>query len=311
MKGWRNLGELVECKTCLATVPKVFGLTFGMIKEDLEPIQTWAFDEFRWSRGQTWHTDLESLTTSLDHTAGLATCDFPDAVRTTNPRNIMDPMKALLLGCLQAPARPQMNGLWALHRARRIPAGPAARNTSIRRGIAKLLVFEDLDLGARIHDGVRVPKREVPFYAIELGIAQKSTREAWGVDPDIKSAVQCLGRTEVVSLARTSMQPRMDEWYYTLRNHSLVPHLATYIQANYANLCRPQWLRDRMLELFNDPRALVSQPSTMIDWPPPTVWLFELIMQLVRLATGSANGYGYAELGREVVSRFNLRLLTG
>src|SRR6266702_1296379 len=52
MKFWRNLGELVEAKTCLAKTPRVICLTFGSIFEDSEPIQTWSFDEFRWERGK-------------------------------------------------------------------------------------------------------------------------------------------------------------------------------------------------------------------------------------------------------------------
>jgi hypothetical protein len=48
MKGWRNLGELTELKTALPMVPQVAAITFGLIKEDLAPIQHAAFDSFRW-----------------------------------------------------------------------------------------------------------------------------------------------------------------------------------------------------------------------------------------------------------------------
>jgi len=181
----------------------------------------------------------------------------------------------------------------------------------VRRGLAKLLVFEDLDLGAKIHDGLRVPKDRVPSYAFELGLAQKSTREAWGIDPEIQSAVQTLGRAESVALARKSMQPRMEEWYYTLRNRPLMPYLADYVRAHYSDLCRPRWLRDKLVELHERPDCLLSCSPDIHQWPPPTVWLFEIVMQLIRVSTGSANGYGYAQLASEVMDRFGGRLAGG
>lgn len=311
MKFWRNLGELVETKTCLGNVPRVIGLTFGAIKEDLEPIQAWAFDEFRWSRGDRWHQALESLARSLTDSRELATSDFPDEIRRQNPRAILDPMKAILRECLQSPDRPQMAGLWKLHRARAIPFAPSSRSTYVRRGVAKLLVFEDVELGARIHDGERVPKSRVPQYAFDIGLAQKSTCEAWGTDDDIKSAISCLGRKEIVQLAKRSVKPQLEQWYYILRNHRLVPILADYIQSNFSKLCISEWLRERLRELYRDPHALVSIPATVASAPPPTVWLFELLVQLIRASTGSGNGYGYAQLGHEVIETFSLRRENG
>jgi hypothetical protein len=311
MKFWRNLGELVETKTYLANIPRVFSLTFGAIKEDLEPIQAWAFDEFRWSRGEGWHAELDTLTEELTQIKGLNPSCFPDEIRRRNPRSLLNPMKKLLRDCLCSPQRPQMTGLWDLHRRRPIPRAPSSRVSHVRRGLAKLLVFEDLELGAKIHEGQRVPKNKVPSYGFELGLVQKSTREAWGIDPEIQSVIQTLGRQRAIELARQSMQPQMEEWYYTLRNHALVPYLAQYIFQNYSDVCSPASLRKRLEELHDDPRALVQLPPQIAPMPPPTVWLFELLVQLIRASTGSANGYGYAQLGEEVIQRYSLRRPTG
>jgi len=311
MKSWRNLGELVEAKTCLPTVPRVFALTFGTIKEDLEPLQQWAFDEFRWERGSEWHKDLDSFVSSLIDTAALKVKEFPIAVRDRRPIRILAAIKAVLQGFIEAPARPQMVGLWNVHRARTLPSPPARRETNLRRGLAKLLIFEDLELGASIHENRRVPKDQIPDYAYELGLAKKSITEGWGADSDIESAVKCLGHDGAIAAARMSMKPKMDEWYYTLRNRSLIPHLANYIRAHVSEIRRPQWLWERLQELHDNPSALVRAPMGASSWPPPTVWLFELLMQLIRAATGSANGYGYAQLSEEVLSKFGGRLKGG
>lgn len=308
-KMWRNLGELVEAKTCIATVPRVFALTFGAIKEDLEPLQVWAFDEFRWERGEKWHVAMDAYAASLAAST-IATGDFPNDVRTHGARTIVEALKRVLQGCFVAPRRVQVDALWALHRARVAPSGPSPRNTSVRRGVAKLLVFEDVDMGARIHDGERVKKEQVPSYAFALGLAQKSTREAWGIEPDIRSAIECIGRAPLVALAKRSLRPRMSEWYYILRNHELVPHLAEYIRSHYGEVCKADWLGARLKEVHANPSALLADLGNLPS-PPPTVWLFEFLVQLIRASTGSANGYGYAQLGEEVIERFGLRRATG
>jgi hypothetical protein len=102
----------------------------------------------------------------------------------------------------------------------------------------------------------------------------------------------------------------MAEWYYILRNFELVPHLSGFIQKNFLNICKPRWLRERLQELYDDPHALVTALSG-ISSPPPTVWLFEFLVQLIRASTGSANGYGYAQLGEEVIEKYSLRRSTG
>jgi hypothetical protein len=310
MKCWRNLGELVEAKTCLPTIPKVFGLTFGSIKEALEPIQERAFDHFVWSRGKAWHTALDEVAATLVEEKALKPEAFPDEVARRNPRRVLDPLKAILAECFNAPPRRDLVALWNLHRQRVVPAAPSRRETNVRRGTAKLLVFEDPDLAARIHDGERVLKSAVPSYAFELGFAQKSTREAWGADSDIRSAVQCIGRADLVALAQRCLRPQMTEWYYTLRNHQLVPHLAGFIKQNFSEVCKPRWLRDHLQELYDDPRALISALPG-VSSPPPTVWLFEFLVQLIRVSTGSANGYGYAQLGEEVIEKYSLRRASG
>lgn len=311
MKMWRNFGELVETKTCLPTVPRVFSFTFGTIKEDLERIQAWAFDVFRWCRGEKWHAELDALADELTSQKELKVAAFPEVIRERNPRAVLNPLKKLLKDCFLSRSRPQMKGLWELHRQRRIPPAPSSRETHVRRGLAKLLVFEDLELGARIHDGCRVPKDQVPSYAFELGLAQKSTREAWGVDPEIQSVIELLGRDQAIALARKSLQPQMEQWYYTLRNRPLVPAMARWIIANYSNLCRPEWFRDKLIELYYSPEKFLSKPPDVAQWPPPTVWLFEVVMQLVRASTGSANGYGYGQLFNELLARYGGRLKGG
>ena len=150
MKFWRNLGELVEAKTTLPSMPRVYCLTFGIIKADLEPIQQQAFDQFAWVHQTThpWTDDLDafiaarvlSFPMGKDSQADFMQCELKKA--SAKVKAAYQKLKSLLEAMHKAKSV-ALDKMWVDHRTRQIPPAPGARNCHARNGLAKLLLFPD------------------------------------------------------------------------------------------------------------------------------------------------------------------------
>src|SRR5262249_7241360 len=87
--------------------------------------------------------------------------------------------------------------IWAMERKRPAGRAPRARNTFLRRGLSKLLIFEDIEVALRLYTGKKVKLGEVPAYAFALGLAKKAIGRATPGDEEIQSAVTLLGERSV------------------------------------------------------------------------------------------------------------------
>lgn len=309
MKFWRNMGELVEAKTCLPTVPRVFSIAFdSVIKADLKTLQEVAFD------GQLIVGDLpygKNIQKWVDdHQAGLPkdANEKVDAIRAAtkgkagpgNPKPLIDRLAKDIAQMLKTPPKPELEQFWAMERKRTKGQAPKARQTFVRRGLGKLLVFEDVGPIVDLYAGKRVSQTLVPRYGIDLGFVGLSIGSVKPTDREIKNAVQCLGPERAAAVVARAPIAKVQAWVTTLRH---VPHLEVmgrYVIDHFDLLAQARELKRALLQLYRKPTALVS--SGPAGWPPTTVWLLEYLVELVKAASGRANGFGYAQLGRQVMA---------
>ena len=311
-KGWRNLGELIELKTILESMPKTFNLMFDSVsKEELKKVQEATFD------GQLIVGDLDygdALQTWVD--ANLD--DLPKHYLSKSARilelydskddstlGILLDRLAADLEALLAQTNPPMDQLWHLERARTKGKAPKARTTYVRRGSTALLVVKDPRPLARLYGGERVQVEEIPPYAYALGFADEFGSIAQPANKELQNLFD-LFRSDTASLdlilSSAPKNATIDGWIQTLRNLSHLVFMGEYVVDEFINLCDPADLARQFRALHENPLDLVDDHEVPEGWDPSVVWLLPFIVELVKQSTGNANGYGIAQLARDCVT---------
>lgn len=309
MKAWRNMGELAEAKVCLPKVPKVFNIAFdAVIKENLKLAQAASFD------GQLIVGDLDygsELQSWIDENLERLPKDKDDKVtflRTESKsnntikkliRSFTDDLEDLLKN--QAPK--ELDALWTLERRReRTTRVPHAHNSFIRRGLSKLLIFEDIEQAIKVFSGERVKADALPAYAYELGLVGKAMGRAKAMDEEIANAVTLLRADQLRMIVKRAPLKEMGSWLATLRSLPHLKFMGQYVADEHNQLCNPEILMLRLIDLHKDPLAFQYNLHVPDGWKPEYVWLLEILMEIIKYSTGNAAGYGYAQLSRELAN---------
>jgi hypothetical protein len=318
-KMWRNFGELVEAKTLLPTMPRVYGLTFGSIKTDLEPIQQHAFDQFIWVRQAThsWADVLDAFIVvcvpCFPKGKDAQSAFISDALKkaSANVKSAYQQLK-LLLEIMHKAKSVALDKMWADHRRRVVPAAPSARKTFLRRGSAKISLIGSLELARLLIGSTGCPRNKCPEFIVTLGLGTSNAAETVrSSDPEI---AYCIKQIDTCAMERVLFHGEkcgLVSFLNDARSIALLPHQLGYVRDNIAALTNPALLEERLTELHDDPLALLSDPGVGPLWPPRTVWLFDAILTLLRAANKNAGSIGYAQIAAEVIREFGFGLKGG
>jgi hypothetical protein len=306
MKSWRNLGELAECKLRLKSVPDVYNVAFdSVVKDSLKLVAAAAFD------GQLVVGDRpygEDLIRWIDNNHK----SFPNSgeEKAEAIRQLVEDRDAVFLPLflklladvnnLVAGRNSRVNNLWSFERKRKSGTAPTAKTTSVRRGLSKLLIFEDFDLAIRLYTRKRVQVSEVPQYVFDLGLARKSLTGASGSDSEVARLFQTLSVADVKSILGAFDTSKVESWTVALRNSPHIICICDYVDKNFASLCSPTKLFKQLCELHSNPNALANKQTAPINWPPREVWLFSFLVELIKASSKTSNGFGYAQLAQLV-----------
>jgi hypothetical protein len=309
MKYWRNMGELAEAKIFLPTVPKVFNLAFdSVIKENLKEAQDSSFDGQLLVGDKKYGNKLQQW---IDHNLKSFPKDkhekvdfiVDEAKKDKILKPLLDQFTVDLEALLKKRAPVELEQVWVMERSRSPGRAPRARDTFVRRGLSKLLIFEDLDVALRLFSGKRVKADEVPEYAYELGLATRFTSGSSGIakpaDEEIVNAVTILGDEQTKRVLANAPISELSAWLVSLRNSGHMLAIRDYLISEHANLINPGTLFKRLAELHAKPNSLISGKNTPPNWPPRSVWLFEVLMEIPKLLNEDPTSYGYAQMERE------------
>jgi hypothetical protein len=306
-KVWRNLGELAEAKTCLPKEPLVFTLLFdSVVYSTLKELGSSCYDGELVVGDRSYGTDLrlwlDAQIKNLPRDKNQKVTHLRELVSSNkNAEKIVSTFKRDLERLLKQKAPADLNGLWRLQRRQTPPKIPLPRKTFVRRGLSKLLVFENVDVALRLYSGDRVEQQDIPGYAYELGLATRAIGRAHPSDPEIRNALETIGKQLARKILEAAPVKKVEGWLLALRN---APHLALmgrYVLDNYDDLCNSDILNKHLISLHDDPSALISNSQRPSNWNPRHVWLLEFLIELIKRHSGNSAGYGYAQLGREVV----------
>lgn len=304
-KNWRNLGELAECKLRLGSVPSVYNVAFdSVVKDSLKLVGATAFDGQLVVGDRPYGDDLirwvDGNHKSLPKSGEDKAAAIRDLIDEKDP--VLFPIfKKLTLDLkkLIAKTNPQLESLWKAERRRKAGTCSQVKTTSVRRGLSKVLIFEDVDLARRLYSRRKVALNDVPQYTFDLKLAKKVIGGAVGADAEISNALRCLSRRQVDAVFSEFDTTKVLAWLTTLRNIEHISFMASFVIANRKKLANATKLFRCLQQLHGDPMALAGKdvPS---NWPPQEVWLFTFLMEVLKSDKDVSNGYGYSQMEQEV-----------
>lgn len=315
MKFWRNVGELVEAKVWLARPPIVYCITFdSVVKNDLKAIQSASFDGTLIVSDRPYGREL--LQWVEDHQEQLPKAGAAKVVKIRDwisRKSVQSPDRIVKqfvrdLATLVQTEQIALRQLWHTERQRPVGRAPIAKHTFVRRGIGKLLIFDDLELALRLYSPRGAPVGSVPLYVFELDLASRSISGAKGSDPEIRDVLARFDTATIRKLVKDVPRETIGGWLGAIRSLENLPVMSEFVLKNLDALRKPAALFKMLKNLRQNPLALVAPAGRTKSWPPPTVWLLEYLVELLRVVSGSRTGYGYAALGADAQRVMKTRL---
>lgn len=300
MKFWRNMGELAEAKTFIATIPHVFNIAFdSVIKKDLKKILAAAFD------GQLIVGDTKyggDIQTWVDQNqAGMPTKADDKADDVANHLAKDSKFRKLVtqlakdIELLIQKRRPELDQLWKMERSRKSGKAPIAKDTFMRRGIGKLLITSGsccdyIERSGKIKESASESLRET---LVKCGLAKKSLAGIRVSDAEMLWPLISIESGLIKKICFSQPREKMWSWIEPLYGLAAIDDEIKYISDNWTKLTEPKHLYERLKICHAKPSFIAPKkiPSES-KW----VWLFHLLIELIKLNTRTRTGYGLAKL---------------
>jgi len=307
-KLWRNIGELVEAKSYLKTKPHVINILFdAIVKDTLIKVQRAAFDGQLVVGHRPYGNSLQEWVEANSSSAPVEqNAKLKYVLDAVAPQSTCKPFKKAFssfrrdLTKLLTSSKSPTKSLWNLHRRHSKSPAPATRITWVRRGLGKLLIFEDALSAISFYRGDRFPVDQLPQYAFSLGLARKSIGGASPSDSQVANAVSLLEDDQILKVLASAPIDKINGWLKTLRNLDHLDAMGQYVIKERQQLCNPAVLGSRLLSLHANADAIRPPGNVPSTWPPLTVWLLEYIVALCKAKANSVNAFGTAQIAREV-----------
>lgn len=302
MKSWRNLGELQEAKAQLKSSPIVVNLYFeSEVKANLNTLSQKLYDVVMnvddkpyFPTLQTWvKNNLPNIAKTRESKRELLANDLRDDTQLSETIKLFvaDLVKVL------NDRNSELDPLWKLMNEDylKVHDVPVARYTSVRRGLGKLMVLEP-DIRNLIYanhkKSTSIPSNGLPGYIFELGFFNKVIGGARLEDTEINGVISLLG-SEKCEAVLTESPSSMMTWIDPLRNLDRANVYVDFVYQNYDKVIDPRALSELVIRCYNDPSELSGIKGDN------KLWIFEIIVSLIKVKSGKRQGYGGAQLAAD------------
>jgi hypothetical protein len=299
MKFWRNMGELREVKLNLGPEVKVICILFDDIfKVNLLAIQPYAFDGFLNIGSSVYGSEILSF-------AGKYQNKVPDTrdekiqyvkdsfIDDSKLKGIFLQLKDDLSDLIQN-STSNLVELWdevKKNLDQKLPNRiPTARKTSLRRGLAKSLLF----------DTTPKPNEVLSKVYVELGLAVPSVLGPILADLEILDAANLLRDEEFESLRNRFMS--MDEFFVLimpLRQISKFSIMWIYVEKNWQSMLDPKLLLTELLKTHKNPYLILKLEDSIDDFVL-SGWLLIFLITLIKTTSGKRMDYGYSKIVNQI-----------
>ena len=299
-KFWRNVAEICEAHTHYTKPPRIINLVFKLQqKVSLQDAMTVLSD-----------ADLRVLTRPY----GNALVAFIDSLPTSFPadnnekvsllearlakdqagQSAFDEFKVDLKSKLQI-TRPSLEQLWSSRVASGVVNSTRkAKQTSLRRGLAKLLVVEE-SLRAAMVENVTTRKKlpkDLPPYIPSLGYVTRSIG-GWIVsDPELQWLANNLDFATIKSVIAACPESSMLRWIEPLRDLSRIHEYHQFVVNHYSELITEKGMLKHLKAQHADPNSGID--ASRIVHSLRSVWLFDFIGAIVKGKTKKSQAFGYS-----------------
>lgn len=289
-KFWRNMGELVEAKTCLATVPRVVNIAFdSIIKESLKELQAAAFD------GQVVVGDLDygvELISWVDqHLAELPTAMMEKSEVITEMVENDDSLKCVILRLTDdlrkaiSSTLPELEQLWGMERNRMRGKAPVARDTYVRRGFTKRIL-----LGNAINGGSVKPEDYI--WAHKVGLLNRAIKGFHIIDHDLAWFMSSPWADSYEAVSENCMTQGFLQQVEKVRSIVLLEEYTRYVLENLLELQTKEGMLEHLRKQLANPSESINIPEGVLA--PQNIWLFDYIGALIKARTNRSQGFGYS-----------------
>jgi hypothetical protein len=304
-KFWRNVGEIAEAKVLLATPPIVGSILFDTsVKESLRQLEPLVGDFYIEVPELPRGSNLLALADEMTHAQRtpeecLAFVKHAATRRRDVANGISDLVSALRRTVTHYFAEPKQT-IWAACRRRLAERHwvrlPNARSTSVRRGLAKLLIPAN---PASVAESVGRVLHSAPEYLKALGFVGPSIRGDVVRDNDIIQAVTLLGKPAVKTLiADTCKDPAYEAIVKPLRVMAITAQpMATYVRTHWHELQTAAGLFKHLKQTHASGAAALGLSGDVYVRPG---WLFILLSAVLKAFSGKRQAFGYAKLIKSI-----------
>jgi hypothetical protein len=295
-KYWRNVGELVEEKTRLRSVPKVLAITFdSIIKEDIKRAEQYTLDGALFVGDVNYGVDLqawvdnnqEDLPTKVEDKANEITKLLgADKELKRNVEKLSRDIKSLLVV-----SSPELDKLWLAERSRVPTMAPKARETCVRRGFTKACLLGE------IPTTTSKTMKKASSWSIDIGLVQKVLGGYRVVDPDLqwiaKSPLRSIDIKALINGAATEgFRKQIEKIYYV----EILEQYTRYIINHLDELISTSGMKKHLQLMELKPAVGLSLPEGVPG--PANIWLFDFIGALTKAKNKKAQGFGYSDFAK-------------
>ena len=302
-KFWRNLSEIVLAKTNFKSPPILVNLVFRDnqkigLREAMSELCDVDVHVLRYPFGSALVDAVGAASEDTNKDKQLKVATIRNMVATqTIFRKLYEKFRLELKKRLSQNAVRHVK-LWNLVASdKRIATNFSLKATSLRRGIAKLLVvpetyrqifFNQAKSGGLLKPGYPKLLEELEFVTAAVGGARVE-------DPDLLSTVENFDWDDIHTVIQLSPLERMSRWIRPLQDLGDVVYLGNWVAENIDVLETPQGMLNALVGIHANPYFGIEKSK--ITGALETVWLFYLIIDLAKSFTGKRQGFGLGALG--------------
>jgi len=302
MKMWRNLAEIFETKTQLPTQPRLIHIyTKTPSKKHVSQIMDAITDGSLYIDQQPYAETLQQWL--LSNTNKQRTSQKANRKRLEKALQSQDALQQAMqafskdLVQLLQQENQSLKSLWTLIKTDNAQKKKLwqAQKTSVRRGLAKLMVIpatlrENLYKGGYAYS--QKQRETLPELLFTLGFFHRTLSGSRLVDEEIKGVIQHLG-SEQCERTIAQAPDSVYQWIRPLQTLHRIPVHIAFVQAHYQAITTPEGLLSLFKKCYQDPSGCSGLEEDQ------TVWLFEILISLLKAASGKWQGYGSAQLAQD------------
>ena len=313
-KFWRNMGEFVDARLALGASTAISNVVFDSgQKRRLAAGSEALFDGFLEADRTAYGKALLKLGNRLVSVVGKSKASWTDRADLIRNHLKTSPASAVTVKAFASNVEKLVStsskfaGSWfgayqKMQSSRPRPRISAARDTSVRRGLGRLLPIEnEVDLRQVIDQSRKRSTATVPHYFEAMGLVCKSIKGVIVADPEILRLVDLLKTDTIVDLWRNARSAskaiRQASSAILVSSNSALFH--AFVIKKYSQVATSKGLSQALDDCFHDPNVLLGETIGIANPSAGGAWLFDYLMTVIKSQSGKQQGYGYTPLAKE------------